>query len=126
MYCFETNKTYTGFRLLLFFLFLSLSLLGLAFMFYSTALNPEFVISELGKFDVYSLTREWLVKQISQFEVNDDYQLIVDKVLNETFTDLEPWMKREVNATVYTGYDYFLGRSQRLSLAISTERGSTV
>ncbi|MFC2008262.1 hypothetical protein ACFLT0_01040 [Chloroflexota bacterium] len=107
--------------LLSFLLFLSLSVLGLAFTLNSTILNPDFIVGELDKLDMYSLAREWLGEQISEFEVDARYQPYVDRVLNDTLADLEPWLERETNGAVHTGYDYFLGRSERLSLVISTE-----
>ncbi len=107
--------------LLSFFLFLSLSILGLAFMLNSTILNPDFIIRELDKLHVYSLASEFLDEQILQFKVDARYKPYVTKVLNDTLTDLQPWIKEKVNDTVYTAYDYFMGRSQRLDLAISLE-----
>ncbi len=104
-----------------FLLFLSLSVLGLMFMLNSTVLNPNFIIGELDKLDVYSLARDWLGEQLSQFEVEAAYQPYAAKILNDTLIDLEPWIEKEVNAAVHTGYDYLLGRSERLSLVISTE-----
>jgi hypothetical protein len=107
--------------LLSFLLFLSLSALGLAFMLNSTVLSPDFVVQELDKLEVYSLAEELLGEQIVQFEVPAPYKPYVTQVLNDTLTDLEPWIEREINTAVHTGYDYLLGRSQRLSLLISLE-----
>ncbi len=45
-----------------FFLFLSLSVFGLAFMLNRTALNPNFVTSELDKLD-FSLLAEDLISE---------------------------------------------------------------
>ncbi len=107
--------------LLSFFLFLSLSILGWAFMLNSTILNPDFIVRELDKLDVYSLASEFLDEQILQFEVDARYKPYVTKVLDDTLADLEPWIKEKMNDTIYTGYDYFMRRSQRLHLAISLE-----
>jgi hypothetical protein len=107
--------------LLGFFLFLSLSVFGVMFMLNSTILNPDFIVRELDKLDVYSLAREWVGEQILQFEVPAPYQPYVDKTLDDTLTDLEPWVRGQVSDVVYAGYDYLLGRSQRLSRVISLE-----
>ncbi len=104
-----------------FLLFLSLSVLGLTFMLNSTVLNPDFVVRELDKLDVYSLTGEFLREQIVQFEVPASYEPYVAQVLDDTLADLEPWLKEQVNTAIYTGYDYFMGQSQRLDMAISLE-----
>ncbi len=56
--------------LLGFLLFLSLSTFGLVFTLNSTILNPDFVVQELDKLDVYSLTSEFLDEQMLQSEVD--------------------------------------------------------
>ncbi len=104
-----------------FLLFLSLSVLGLIFTLNSTVLNADFAVSELDKLDVYSLGEELLEEQILQLEVDISYKPYVAKILDDTLADLKPWIKEQVNTAVYAGYDYFLGRSQQLSLAVSLE-----
>jgi len=96
-------------------LFLSLSSLGLVFMLNNTILTPDFLISEVDKVDMPSLAQELLSKQIPQ-----DEPYMAD-VLENTFTDLEDWIKEQVNAAIYTSYDYFLGKSDSLSLVIPLE-----
>jgi len=102
-------------------LFLSLSVLGLAFTLNSTVLNPDFIARELDKLDAYTLAEELLEEQMVQFEVPAPYKPYADKVLDNTLADLKPWIKEEANTVIYTGYDYFMGRSQRLSLTIRLE-----
>lgn len=104
-----------------FLLFLSLSTFGLMFMLNNTVLNPDFTIRELDKLDAYSLAEELLREQVSQLEVPPEYEPYVAEILDDTFTELEPWIKEQVSTGVYIGYDYFMGRSQHLSLTISFE-----
>ena len=40
---------------------------------------------------------------------------------NDTVADLEPWIKEQVSAGIYSFYDYLEGRSESLSLVISLE-----
>jgi len=98
-----------------FLLFLSLSVLGLAFTLNRTVLNPDFAISQLDRLDVPSLAGERLIERIPE-EMG-----FMAEYLDDMITDLEPWINEQVNAAVYAGYDYLLGRSQRLSLVIDMQ-----
>ncbi|MBA7698008.1 hypothetical protein ES703_106682 [subsurface metagenome] len=99
--------------LLNFFLFLSLSIFALAFMLNNTILTPDFVVSQIGKLDVASLIKE-------QIQIPPEAQFMAGAI-DDTITDLEPWIKEQVNASIYSGYDYLMGRSQSLSIVISME-----
>jgi len=104
--------------LLSFFLFLSLSVFGLALTINQTVLNPDFVASGVNKLDMSSLAEEFLSEQIPL----DGEQELVAGVLDDTIADLEPWIKEQASAVIYAGYDYLVGESQSLSLVISTEQ----
>jgi len=99
-----------------FLLFLSLSVFGLALTLNQTILNPGFVASEVNKLDISSLAEEFLAEQIPQAE-----EAYMVEAVNDTIADLEPWIKEQVSTVIYSGYDYLEGRSQSLSLAISSE-----
>ncbi len=96
-------------------LFLSLSIFGIALTLNYTFLNPDFVVSELNRLDISSLAGELLSQQIPQEEP------YIAEVIDDTIADLEPWIKEQVSAVTYSGYDYLMGRSQSLSLVISLE-----
>jgi len=101
--------------LLSFLLFLSLSIFGLALTLNYTILNPDFIVSEVDELDISSLVEEFLSEEIPQEEP------YLAEVLDNTIADLEPWIKEQVNAGIYTSYDYLLGKSESLSLVISLE-----
>jgi len=101
--------------LLSFLLFLSLSIFGLALTLSNTILNPDFVVSELDRLDISSLAKEFISEQIPP-----EGELMAE-VLDDTIADLEPWIREQVNAGIYSSYDYLWGRSQSLSLVISLE-----
>ena len=101
--------------LLSFLLFLSLSIFGLALTLNLTILNPDFAVSELDKLDIPSLTKDLLSQQIPQ-----DVPYIAE-VVDNTIADLEPWIRDQTRDTIYSGYDYLLGKSQSLNLVISLE-----
>jgi len=96
-------------------LFLSLSVFGLALTLNYTILNPDFVISELDRLDISSLTKDWLNQQIPQDEP------YIAEVVDNTITDLEPWIRDQTRTSIYSTYDYLLGKSESLSLIISLE-----
>jgi len=98
-----------------FLLFLSLSVLGLAFTLNRTVLNPDFAISQLDRLDVPSLAGERLIERIPE-EMG-----FMAEYLDDMITDLEPWVREQVSTAVHAGYDYLLGRSQRLSLVIDMQ-----
>jgi len=102
--------------LLRFLLFLSLSIFGVALMLNLTILNPHFAISELNKLDIPSIAKDFLGQQIPQDEP------YVTEIIDNTITDLEPWIREQARDSIYSSYDYFLGRSESLNLEISLER----
>jgi hypothetical protein len=109
-------KVLKGFALgiLSFLLFLSLSVFGLAFMLNSTALNPRFISAELERLDVSSLVEEIIREQ----PLSHDFSAETQTALIETIDRLEPRVKQEVNAAVSTIYDYLLGKTKDLDLAL--------
>jgi hypothetical protein len=110
------RKAAIGF--LSFLLFVSLSGFGLAFTFSRTVLNPDFIVSRLDSLDVSSLVDELMRDQVPQEVMAVVPEEFIDEVLDDVFTDLEPWLREQVSQAVYTAYDYLLGRSQSLSLVI--------
>jgi len=107
----------TGF--LNFILSLSIAALGLAFMLNVTVLNPDFVIAELDKIDPYSLVKEQAAEQLTE-QLPPEFEFM-SGAIEKTFTDLEPWLKAQVNSSIYSFYDYILGKSESLSIVITTE-----
>ena len=105
--------------LLSFLLFLSLSIFGFAFTLNNTILNPDFVISELDKLDVTSLARDLVSEQIAT-QIPPGLEFMAE-VIDDTIADLDPWIREELSKAIYSGYDYFLGKSQSLNLVISLE-----
>jgi len=97
-----------------FLLFLSLSIFGLAFMLKNTVLDPDFVVSELDKLDLSLLAGEAIDEQVSRGEFSPE----LGTALVNTVTRLEPKVKEQVGVATGTVYDYLLGKSQDLDLAL--------
>ena len=97
-------------------LYLSLSTFGIAFMLNQTILNPDFVVSQVDRLDIPSLAEDMLSKQIPP-----EAEELMGEAVNDTISDLEPWLKEQTAGAVNSLYDYLEGRSQSLSLEISLE-----
>ena len=100
--------------LLSFLLFLSLSIFSLVFMLNSTLLNPDFITSELDRLDVSSLVEEVINEQTTEEEFSEEYRTTVINAI----TNLEPLVKEQTSAVIYSTSDYLLGKSQDLDLAL--------
>ena len=96
-------------------LFLSLSTFGLALTLNHTILNPDFAVSELDSLDVPSLAADLIDKQVSEGEFSEE----LGTALVNTITKLEPLVKEQAGAAIYSIYDYLLGKSQSLDLALT-------
>ena len=101
-------------------LFLSLSVFGLLFTLNNTALNPDFIVSELDKLDVTSLAGEFVHEQVAE-QLPEEFGFVTPETIDNILTDVEPWIREQTSIAVHNGYDYLLGRSESLSLVISTE-----
>jgi len=93
-----------------FVLVVVLIVLGIVVTVNLTILNPNFVISELNKSDVYSIIVDQVKKQLPEEEP------YIAQIADETITDLEPWFKEQVDVVIYKGdtitliYHIFVGQ----------------
>ena len=85
------RKVALGF--LSFLLFVSLSGFVLAFTINRTVLNPDFVVSRLDTLDVSSLAAEVLKEQVPEEIMAIVPSELIDEVLDDVLTGLEPWLK---------------------------------
>jgi hypothetical protein len=101
--------------LLGFFLFISLILLGIAFTIDNTALNPQFIVNEIGQLDIPSIVHETLAKSVPA-----DYQPYI-RGIDASVTETLPWINQQIKYIVTGTYDYLLSKTDRLDLSISTQ-----
>ncbi len=105
-------------------LFLSLSFFGLMFTINQTFLNPDFTASQLEKLDTASLAKDIVSGQIlSQATVPTmlPIEASFTGAVDETITDLKPWINEQIKKITYSFYDYLEGKSQSLSVVIPLE-----
>ncbi len=90
-----------------FLLTVTLIILGGIITLENTILNPAFIISEMEKLDAYSI----IIDQVS-LQLNDQVPAevpYVEEIIDETITELEPWLKEQVNLVIYDGFAYLKG-----------------
>ncbi len=104
---------------LTFLLFLSLAAFGTLFALRSTLLDPDFVVAQVENLDVSALVEEMTDFQLSG-EIPPEAAFL-EEALRSAIVESEPQLKEQVNAAIYSGYDYLLGKSDRLDMVISFE-----
>ena len=102
-----------------FLLLLSLSVFGVSFLFNSTVLSPDFVVSQVDKLDITTITREIVDEQISE-DLPEEAEFIKSAAY-AIIAEREPWLKEQLGHAIYTGYDFLLGNSDQLEITIPLE-----
>jgi hypothetical protein len=100
-------------------LFLSLAVFGMLFTLRSTFLDPDFVAAQVDRLDAVALVEETMGMEVSG-EASPETAFL-EEAIYQTIADNEVYIKEQVKGAVYDGYDYLLGRSERLHLVISLE-----
>ncbi len=110
-------KVLKGFALTILSLLLglSLSIFGLLFMLNSTILNPNFITRELDRIDVAAIVEETLSEQAPGEEFPEEFRT----ALVNTIAKFEPIVKEQIGAAIDPVYDYLLGRSESIDLALT-------
>lgn len=105
--------------LLTFLLFLALAAFGTLFALRSTLLDPDFVVAQVEKLDVAALVEEMTDFQLSG-EIPPEAAFL-EEALRNAIVESEPQLKEQARAAIYSGYDYLLGKSDRLNISVSLE-----
>ena len=110
------NGIFSG--ILGFLLTVTLIILGGIITLENTILNPAFIISEMEKLDAYSIIADEISLQLKdQLPTEVPY---VEEIIDETITELEPWLREQVNLVIYDGFSYLKGK-QELHIIIPLE-----
>jgi len=89
-----------------------------------TILNPEFTISQINRLDTASLARDIVHGQVisqATAPTTPPLEQLIREALDDTITDLEPWLKQQTREVTNAFYDYLEGRSQSLRVIIPLE-----
>ncbi len=105
-----------GTGILSFLLLVSLCVFGMAFLISSTVLNPDFIVAQGEKLDMTTLAREYFDEEISK-ELPEEAEFLKEAVY-DVVADQEPWLREQLNIAIYAGYDFLLGKSERLEINI--------
>jgi hypothetical protein len=99
-----------------FLLFLALGIFSLAYMLHSTVLSADFVNKQVNRIDISSIAHDVAEKQIGN-ELPAGADVLKD-VAYDVIAAQQPWIKQQVNNAVDTGYDYFLHKTNTLTITI--------
>ncbi len=102
-----------------FLIFLSLTVFGIAYLLHATLLNPDFITSQVDSIDVPAVVRDVFEEQVSG-QLPEEAQSLKEAVY-KVIDDQEPWLKEQLNGAIYTGYDFLLGKTDRLEITVSLE-----
>lgn len=98
--------------LLSFLLFLSLSLFGLALTLNMTVLNADFVNSQLDRLDISAIARDAINEEID--ELPEGFRISLENAIPL----IEQRLKEAASTAIDSIYDYLLGETQNLDLAL--------
>jgi len=110
-----------GLAILDILLLLSLSFSGLVFTLGQTFLNRDFTVAQVEKLDTATLAEDLVLGHIlsqATIPINLPIKAFIVGAINETITDLEPWLEQQTREVTYSIYDYLEGKSQSLSIVI--------
>jgi hypothetical protein len=105
-------------------LFMSLSFFGLMFTINQTFLDPDFTVSQMEKLDTASLAKDIVRGQIlsqATIPLTPPIEDFLVGVVDETITDLKPWLNGQTREVTYSFYNYLEGENQNLSVVIPLE-----
>ncbi|MBM3141426.1 MAG: hypothetical protein FJ005_00055 [Chloroflexi bacterium] len=92
----------------------ALFLLGITITINLTILNPDFVVSELDKLDVYSVVVEQAKVQLPAQE------FIKPEVVDSMLAELKPWLREQASTVIRAVYAYLKGE-QELNVTVLLE-----
>ncbi|MGD0779932.1 MAG: hypothetical protein ABR954_04010 [Dehalococcoidales bacterium] len=99
-----------------FIFFIGLSVFSVAFMLHGTVLSYDFVSNQVDKVPVSAIARDVTEDQIGK-ELPQEADFLKEVAYN-VIEEQEPWIKTQLKAAINTGYDYFLGKSDYLTITI--------
>jgi len=91
-------------------LLLSLTVLGIAITFKTTILNPSFLPYEINKLPLSAITKQ-VTNNIHNMPPG------VYNAINQTVTEVEPQLKKDLGSGISQIYDYLLGKKDKPELA---------
>jgi hypothetical protein len=97
-----------------FLLFAALPVLVVVFTLNHTLLDPQFVNREIQKLDLPAVIQETLTNRTSAQERT------FIRGIDQTITQIKPWLDRQIQLVVDAGYAYLLGQTPALAISIPT------
>jgi hypothetical protein len=101
-----------GSTLLAILVTISIGVLGIIVTLNMTLLDPDFVVDEMDKYDVYSVIFDEVKEHIPE--------IIPEEVIDDLFTRYRPWLEEQVHKIIYAVYS-FIKEGKELNVVISLE-----
>lgn len=105
-----------GASVLALLLFFSLVVFSTAFMLNSTILSPGFIKQQVNRIDISGLARDIADQQVQEYLPSQ-----LDFLKNAVYSaidDQESWFKTQADGAIDSGYAFFLGKTDTLSINI--------
>ncbi len=96
--------------------FISLTVFSAAFLLNSTVLNPGFITRQVDKLDISAAARDITEPQINE-QLPAELTFLKDAVYNAIDAQ-EPWLKKQADLAIDAGYDYLLGKTEKLTISV--------
>jgi len=118
-----TSSRKTLLTVFTFLLIFVIGLEGLTSGLADTILKPEFVVDEISKLDIKSVSTELWSKQTSDSSSNNVAGMFSDELyaansLELALAELGPGLIEQINSAVYSSYDYIFGEAEQLDVAV--------
>jgi hypothetical protein len=84
----------------------------------STLLKAQFMIDQSQTLDISVAASELLTDQMSLDET-------IVKAINRSTVELEPWVRRQLNRIIFSCYDYWQGKTDRLKFTLTLDTFKT-
>jgi hypothetical protein len=98
---------------------LALMVAGIAITVNMTVLNPDFMVKEIHKLDIYTTITDQIRNELQAQELYGFSEVIgLDEMIEEILKDTKPWFEEQTRYVVYEGITY-LKSKEDLNITIS-------
>lgn len=102
-------------------LYFFLSVLGMLIWVQSTVMNPDFILREIDRLEVYELTDDLAREVIDSADIPAEARPYVNETLDNVLVDIRPWVREQVGVIVRTFDNYFQGQIGSINVSISLQ-----
>ena len=98
---------------------MALMVAGIAVTVNTTVLNPDFMVKEIDKLDIYTTITDQIKDELQIQELYGFSDLIgLDVMIENILQDIRPWLEEQTRFVIYEGINYLKGKEE-LNITIS-------